>query len=220
MQEIRLTADGSATLFVEKLDEHYHSVHGAVQESKHVFIQAGLATKAKEKNNIAILEMGFGTGLNALLSFDFAIQNDIQMDYHTLEKYPIEKEVVHQLYKQDTNYQHQHFFSIHEAQHSQKININQHIFFTKHITDIHDFSSEIKFDILYYDAFAPSAQPDLWTEAIFKKIFNMLRQDGFLVTYCAKGVVKRALKSVGFFVVSLPGPIGKREMTKAIKLCP
>ncbi len=216
--ELKTTADGSSTLFVEEFDEHYHSVHGAVQESMHVFINAGLVEKAKSKNNIAILEMGFGTGLNALLTIDFAMQNNTKVDYHTIEKFPIEENVYTQLYNSDNNYKHSSFFEMHQAKHEQTLHINNNFTFKKYITDIHQFQTTNKFDIIYYDAFAPSAQADLWTVEIFEKIFAILNDDGFLVTYCAKGSVKRNLKTAGFNVIALPGPKGKREMTKAIKL--
>lgn len=215
--EIKQTTDGSVTLFIEDFDEHYHSIHGAVQESKHVYIQAGLDFISKEKKSIAILEMGFGTGLNAILSFLFAKKKGINLDYHTIEKFPIDKEI-YQALQQEQHYNNDDFLIIHEAKNNIQIQISQNITFTKYIIDILDFSTDKKFDIIYYDAFAPSAQEELWTTTIFEKMYTLLKNNGILVTYCAKGYVKRNLKSVGFLVESLPGPIGKREMTKATKL--
>lgn len=217
---LRTTADGSATLFVPELNEHYHSVHGAVQESNHVFIQAGL--KACKSREISILEMGFGTGLNAWLTAIYAAKNKLSINYTALEKYPLVPEewrllnyTEHASHKQSGLFQH-----IHQVPWETKTEISEHFALQKIKADFADFNFEETqnaFHLIYFDAFAPSTQPDLWTTEMFLKMYNSLKQNGLLVTYCAQGQVKRNMKAAGFKVEALPGPPGKREMTRAIK---
>ncbi len=215
--DLVITNDGSPTLYVERFDEHYHSIHGSLQESLHVFIQAGLEYKAKQQQSISIFEMGFGTGLNALLTLNYAQQHSLFVDYHSIELYPLALEEVKKL-AEFPDFNHSNFLELHQINSNEKLSIGEYFKFTKYLQDIKDFQPSQLFNVIYYDAFAPSAQDELWTVEIFQKMYNMLDIDGCLVTYCAKGIVKRTLKSVGFKIESLSGPIGKREMTRAIKL--
>jgi len=214
--DLVMTHDGSPTLYIERFDEHYHSVHGAVQESVHVYIQAGLAFMAQKQKHIQIFEMGFGTGLNALLTIDFAKENNLFVDYHSIELYPLDTENIKAL-EQYKDFAHQDFLKLHQAEDGKKIHLNDNFAFTKYHQNLLGFNTDILFDLVYYDAFAPSAQPELWTASTFEKLYNMMSNNACLVTYCAKGEVKRNMKSVGFKIESLPGPKGKREMTRALK---
>lgn len=215
--DLVITNDGSPTLYVERFDEHYHSIHGSIQESLHVFIQAGLDYKAKQQPSIQIFEMGLGTGLNALLTLNYAQQHNVFIDYHAIELYPLTMESINKL-AQFPNFNHPNFLELHQIKSNKMLNIGENFRFTKYLQDINDYKPSQLFDLIYYDAFAPSAQDELWTVEMFQKMYDMLDDGGCLVTYCAKGIVKRTLKSVGFNIESLPGPIGKREMTRAIKL--
>lgn len=220
MERILLsTADGSHTISIPSLGLTYHSMHGAIQESRHVFIDAGLQPYiAKGMNHINILEIGFGTGLNALLTLDAA--KNISIHYETLEPEPIETNIFNQL-----NYCDQlgrkdlqaKFIIMHQAKWDSEINIQPGFILIKHPDTITEFSSQNKFDLIYFDAFAPSGQPGLWTEEIFSKLFSFLEPEGSLVTYCSKSVVRRAMVAAGFKVGKIPGPYGKREMVRAIK---
>jgi tRNA U34 5-methylaminomethyl-2-thiouridine-forming methyltransferase MnmC len=209
------TADGSYTLYVPELDEHYHSIHGALQEANHVFIQHGLEP-IKDRSSIRVLELGLGTALNAYLSYQWARKNNISLWYSGVEAYPVEGEIISTCLKEIgvNQVQDLRFFS--EFVYGS----------TQHIGDftldpIHAFWADINFkeayDVVFYDAFGPRAQSQLWTLANFQIAFDALKPGGTLVTYCAKGQVKRELKSVGFTVESRPGPPGKREMTVAHK---
>ena len=215
--DLVITNDGSPTLYVERFDEHYHSIHGSMQESLHVFIQAGLDYKAKQQPSIRIFEMGLGTGLNALLTLNYAQQHNVFVDYHAIELYPLTLESINKLV-QFPNFNHPNFLELHQIKSNKMLNIGENFRFTKYLQDINDYKPSQLFDLIYYDAFAPSAQDELWTVEMFQKMYDMLDDGGCLVTYCAKGIVKRTLKSVGFKIESLSGPIGKREMTRAIKL--
>ncbi len=216
------TSDGSHSLFIESLDESYHSIHGAIQESKHVFIEAGLKNLTLEGEEVLnILEMGFGTGLNVFLTYLAAKEQPIH--YTSLEAYPLEFAMVEQLnYVKELEVNEVDkavFEKLHQADWNQKVAISSSF----HLTKLNQKLEEVDlpsnhFDLVYYDAFAPSAQPELWTEVIFSKLFACMSEGGVLTTYCAKGVVKRILKKVGFQVKALPGPPGKREMTKAMKV--
>ena len=215
---LQKTKDGSHTLFVESMNETYHSTHGAIQEAKHVFLKNGI--ESIEKSNISVLEIGFGTGLNALLTFQYAQENKKNIHYYTLETFPLDKEItenlnyISELEKKELK---STFEKLHHSNWEENCTISDNFTLYKTNQKIQDYETNQKFDVIYYDAFGPPTQPEMWTPEIFKKLYNLLNTNGFLVTYCAKGQVKRDLKSVGFEVISLPGPPGKREMTKAIK---
>jgi tRNA U34 5-methylaminomethyl-2-thiouridine-forming methyltransferase MnmC len=214
---VKTTGDGSSTLYVPQWDEHYHSIHGAIQESQHVFIRNGLDayTFSRGKNLIRILEIGMGTGLNVLLSMDYAKEKKLSIYYEAVEYYPLLKDEYQLLeYKKFKNY-----LNIHESPFDEIITLDETFVLKKKKIKIEEYLGENNFfDIIYYDAFAPSAQPELWTEEVFNAMYQCLCENGIFVTYCAKGEVKRRLRNVGFTVEALPGPLGKREMTKATKL--
>ncbi|MGB1205987.1 MAG: tRNA (5-methylaminomethyl-2-thiouridine)(34)-methyltransferase MnmD [Chitinophagales bacterium] len=222
--KIVTTADGSHSIFVPAFNENYHSVHGAIQESQHVFIDAALKEKSKENKDIYIFEMGFGTGLNAFMTYleQKKQDNKIHIHYHTIEAFPISLAAAFQLNyveKLEANSEKTAFEALHQANWSETTNISPYF----HLTKYHNKIEEIDlpnnhFDIIYFDAFAPSSQAELWTVEIFIQMYNCLKINGILTTYCAKGVVKRTMKSVGFKLEALPGPIGKREMTRLRKV--
>ena len=218
-KELIFTADGSKTLFVPDLKEHYHSIHGALAEAKHVFLKNGLQTISKEQ--ITILEMGFGTGLNAFLSFLSATYDERKIDYTALEVHPLSAELVGTMgYVALLNAQKEASFfqKIHTCAWDSKQLIGAHFSLTKIAQRIEDVSFNKFFDLIYYDAFGPRVISELWTEIIFSKLYASMNIGGVLVTYCAKGSVKRALKAVGFEVEALEGPPGKREMIRAKKI--
>jgi tRNA U34 5-methylaminomethyl-2-thiouridine-forming methyltransferase MnmC len=218
-REIRLTEDGSKTIYIPELDENYHSFHGALQEARHVFIQRGF--RAIDKQEFAILEIGFGTGLNALLTALEAESNNKKIHYHGLEAYPVETDLLAQMdYCSviDSPKCEDLFTAIHRAPFDKTCPINIHFELTKVHALLEDYYPKAQqFDLIYFDAFGPRAQEDMWSIAHFKKLFVSLKPGGILVTYCAKGQVKRDLKSVGFHIESLTGPPGKREMTRGGK---
>ncbi len=213
--QIVTSKDGSHTLFVPELNEHYHSVNGAIQESVHVFIEAGL--NQIKKGNINILEFGFGTGLNAFLT---AIKSQNKnIFFHSLEKYPIDINTINTLnYKEafEGKYN-QVFCKLHECNWENISRISDSFCLLKTECDFKTIELEPQYDLIYFDAFAPDVQPDLWSKEIFKKAYNALLPHGILTTYCAKGVVRRTMQEVGFKVERLPGPPGKREMLRATK---
>jgi len=215
------TADGSHTFFVEELNEHYHSTHGALQESQHVFIEAGLMHLGKQAT-IRILEIGFGTGLNALLT---AMANDLigaEIRYDGLEAYPLTLTEAEQLnYTTLLNAPEMRavLLGMHQINWSAPTLVYKDFTLTKWSNKIEDVNiGKPTYDLVYFDAFAPQIQPFLWTEKIFKVIYDGMKPGGILVTYCAKGSVKRAMKAAGFTLEALPGPPGKREMTRGRKL--
>lgn len=218
-REIIETNDGSKTIRIIDLDENYHSHHGALQEANHVFIQYGL-DYFKDKKNLSIFEMGFGTGLNAFLTAIETIHSDKKIEYTGIEAYPVSEEEVHLLgYNQLMGAEFSELYDkIHSVEWGSLQEITQNFKLHKIVNKIE--SVELKanfFDLIYYDAFGPRAQDEMWTVELFQKMFNSLRVGGVLVTYCAKGQVKRNLKEVGFKIEALPGPPGKREMTRAFK---
>ncbi len=219
--EIRQTKDGSNTLYVPELNEHYHSVHGALQESLHVFIKYGLEDMITSKKDIKILEIGFGTGLNAILTYPFALAKKAFIQYDTLEKFPLEKEVVDQLQFDkiiDNPELHEVYQNMHQAPWNKPVDLIPYFTLQKMHETLEEFiAPQSYYDLVYFDAFAPEKQPELWSEEMFVKLFNATRPGGVLVTYCAKGSFKRSLKAAGFIVEALPGPPGKREMTRGTK---
>lgn len=215
MTRLEQTKDLSPTLFSETFQQTYHSIHGAISESNHVFIEHGLSEILKTKSKISIFEMGFGTGLNAVLTWQYAIKNELDIQYYSIEKFPVEKNIYHEFKTQDDQ------LNLLLSQLNQSKWGEVHKFnkfqFQKSIDDLISIKFNQVFDLIYFDAFSPNAQPELWTESIFKKIYESMHSDGILVTYCAKGQVKRNLKTAGFLVESPAGPVGKREMTRARK---
>ncbi len=217
-REIIITSDGSTTIHIPEWNEQYHSKHGAIQEAYHVFIKHGLQLFSKE--NVAILEIGFGTGLNAFITFLEHKKQELTIDYTGVEAYPISAKELEQL-----NYvtalkateQQSIFDEMHACSWEQKIAINSSFSLEKQQLLFDKISAKNCYNLIYFDAFGARVQPDLWTEAIFKIMFDSLKENGVLVTYSAKGSVRRAMQTVGFEVERLPGPPGKREMLRAIK---
>ena len=217
--EIRETLDGSHTLYLEELDEHYHSTFGAIQESEHVFIQAGLSIC--QRREVSILEVGFGTGLNCYLTLLRAQDSGQHIRYFAVEKFPLTQEVYNRLNygtHQNTNAS-DIFSTIHKAAWDQESEIVEHFYLFKISGDLLQLNYELlpNFDLIYFDAFSPEKQPELWEQIVFERLFAKMKNNSILVTYCAKGSVRRALQAVGFKVERIPGPPGKREMIRAIK---
>lgn len=217
------TADGSHTLFVPELNEHYHSVNGAVAESEHVFIRAGLAYAMPHFPRIRVLEVGFGTGLNALLAFAFAEANQIPLTYTGLEPNPPAEEILNKLNFCDiatksgiSHWWHRiHYLAPWDTETA----FGEIWHFIKYRKGLETFSAPAgSFNLVFFDAFAPQVQPELWTAGMFQKIAVIMEPGGILVTYSSKGEVRRNLKAAGFHVEKIPGPAGKREMVRAYKL--
>ncbi|MCG8182816.1 tRNA (5-methylaminomethyl-2-thiouridine)(34)-methyltransferase MnmD [Tenacibaculum piscium] len=225
-REIIITSDGSTTIYLPDWNEQYHSKHGAIQEAYHVFIKSGLALQTTSE--ISILEIGFGTGLNCFITFlENSRANLIaskraskKINYVGVEAYPVVKEEVEKLnYVAELKAEKDQviFDKMHNFSWDKKHEITPDFSLTKRQQFFTDIDDKSAFDLIYFDAFGAEHQPDLWTEAIFKKMFEALKENGILVTYCAKGSVRRAMQSVGFTVERLAGPPGKREMLRAIK---
>ncbi|MEO0469560.1 MAG: tRNA (5-methylaminomethyl-2-thiouridine)(34)-methyltransferase MnmD [Bacteroidota bacterium] len=213
--EHKLTEDGSSTLYAEKYQQHYHSIHGAVQESMHVFIQSGLDQMDSATPELRIFEMGFGTGLNALLSILYT--NHFNLHYTAIEAEPLPEEVIATLnYPEciEKNGAQEFFPKIHAAPWNEKVKIDPIFHLHKIEGKLEDFETEERFDLIYFDAFAPNAQPELWDEAIIQKMFTICRPGAIFVTYSAKSNVRRAMIAAGFEVEKIPGPPGKREMLR------
>jgi Uncharacterized conserved protein len=209
--EIQTTADGSSTIYIPELDEHYHSVNGAVQESRHVFLEAGF--NLCEKKSIRVLELGFGTGLNALLTAIEAERKKVKVHYVTLEKFPLRDEILTQL-----NYSALDevlFRKIHQTEWGINIAISDYFSIRKVKVDFSDYSFPDRYDVVYYDAFAPDKQKDVWTQVLFDRIAKQMEPQAILTTYCAKGSIRRMMQSAGLIVERIPGPPGKREMLRA-----
>jgi tRNA U34 5-methylaminomethyl-2-thiouridine-forming methyltransferase MnmC len=225
MIEIIPTADGSYTLKHHELDENYHSDRGAYTESMHVFVQEGLLNYAEnhpDQNKIAILEIGFGTGLNAILSWQQAQGKSFSIHYDTLEPYPISMEIIAQTHYADlldSEQAKQQFQAMHQATWNEPCTIDQSFILHKMHTRLEVFApQEDLYDVIYFDAFAPKKQPELWLASSLERCYRGLKQGGILTTYCAQGQFKRDLRSLGFETQRVPGPPnGKREMTRAWK---
>ena len=220
-REIRITKDGSPTLYLPELDEHYHSTHGAVQEAKHVFIENGLRS-LYNKSELTILEVGFGCGLNALLTcLEVQLNYSISIKYVGIESMPINEEDNKKMdfSKQINNSNYSNLYEkIIVANWNETTQITSNFLLQKLKYKLQDFDlSTYSFDLIYYDAFGPRAQSEMWEKSIFEPLYTVLSSNGMLVTYCAQGQFKRNLKEIGFLVESRPGPPGKREMTIAKK---
>lgn len=214
------TADGSHSLYVPELNEQYHSRHGALQESRHVFIKMGLDVQKTHANPLRILEIGLGTGLNALLTWESAKNENLQLKYASVEAYPLTWEEARQLNYAallDEGNWAENWQALHRAAWGKWVDLDSNFQLLKIHDSIEGFQFDEKVDLIYFDAFAPEKQPELWTLAIFEKMYAFLEEDGLLVTYCAKGEVRRTMIAAGFEVEKRPGPPGKREMLVARK---
>jgi tRNA U34 5-methylaminomethyl-2-thiouridine-forming methyltransferase MnmC len=218
-REVVTTADGSKTIRIIDLDENYHSSHGALQEANHVFIENGLNSLANQ-TEISIFEMGLGTGLNAFLTAIKAGELGLKVNYFGIEAFPVQiDEIIELDYKNLMGERFSDLYlSIHESEWNKLVEINANFSLKKIKGELqNEEMPHAFFDIVYYDAFGPRAQDEMWSMELFQKMYDSIKQGGFLVTYCAKGQVKRDLKAVGFTIEPLPGPPGKREMTRAWK---
>ena len=221
-RKLILTKDGSHTVSIPEMKTTYHSLHGAIQESRHVYIEAGL-----EDSGIfdwvginSILEVGFGTGLNALLTLIEADKNMSRIYYTAIEPFPLNETEIKQLnYCQQLNQPHYQplFEKMHQCGWEEMYEITNYFRLTKTKCTLLDFSTDNLFYIIYFDAFAPTAQPELWTKEVFEKLYSLLNEDGILVTYCSKSIVRKAMQAAGFKVEKIPGPWGKREMLRGKK---
>ncbi|MBO5698949.1 MAG: tRNA (5-methylaminomethyl-2-thiouridine)(34)-methyltransferase MnmD [Bacteroidaceae bacterium] len=209
------TLDGSPTLYAPEIDEHYHSIKGAESESIHIFVQMGLlhAIETYGLKEVNILEIGFGTGLNALLTLNASKNLPETINYHTTELYPLSWSIVEQLYTTHT----EELKSLHDAPWNTHYSITPNFTINKCHADVKKLTFE-GINVVYFDAFSPEKQPDLWSESFLSRIYQQMAPNGVLTTYCAKGEIRRRLQNVGFFVERLPGPIGgKREILRATK---
>lgn len=229
-RKIITTKDGSKTIQIEDWNEQYHSVHGAIQEANHVFIKHGLLfyydkyisiniNQSSGNNEISILEIGFGTGLNALLTLIEAQRLKCKVNYSGVEAYPVSKEEIDQLnYTELLSKSFEEYYNeMHAVSWEKYHEITSTFQLKKEQKDFRDIRAIKQFNLIFFDAFGARVQPELWTEAIFEKMYKALENNGVLVTYSAKGSVRRALQAVGFKVECLPGPPGKREMLRASK---
>lgn len=216
-----VTDDNSHTLFSERFKATYHSTRGAISESKYVFIQNGLqyVHEQFQSKEISILEVGFGTGLNAFMTYLYAEEHALKINYQSIEAYPVP--IIESVKLNYTNQFSEEekvvFNQLHQQEWNRVGQISDSFSLIKHLCLVEEFNSSQQFDIIYFDAFSPSEQPELWTERIFKKMHDLLKENGILVTYCAQGQMKRNIKQTGFKVESLPGALGKREMTRGLK---
>jgi len=219
MNIITLTADGSNTLYNETIGEHFHSKHGALQESKHVFVDAGLKFASEGKTEISILEVGFGTGLNFLLSLEYCTAHHISLNYTSIEAFPLAVGVLNQTgyaeYVSPATWD--NFISNYEESLKSPQTISPVCELEIPHTTLAEFNSEKRFDVIYYDAFSVQHQPEMWSEEIIAHACSFLKPGGTFVTYAITGKLKRAVKACGFTIEKLPGAPGKREMLRATK---
>jgi tRNA U34 5-methylaminomethyl-2-thiouridine-forming methyltransferase MnmC len=217
-REIIQTSDGSTTIYLPEWEENYHSKHGAIQEAKHVFIKNGFANFKQDE--ISILEIGFGTGLNAFITLLEAVKERKKVKYTGVEAYPVDSSEMNQMNYvtelQATDFQLE-FKEMHSSDWNVNVKISNDFCLTKRKQFFHEIDDRNEFDLIYFDAFGYRVQPELWSTEIFQKMFNALKPGGVLVTYAARGVVKRSMIEVGFKVEKRAGPPGKREMFRASK---
>ncbi|WP_055445475.1 tRNA (5-methylaminomethyl-2-thiouridine)(34)-methyltransferase MnmD [Lacinutrix himadriensis] len=222
-RNIIITEDGSTTIQIPEWNEQYHSTHGAIQEAQHVYIQNGLLhyVEINQAESISILEIGFGTGLNAFMTLLEAEKQNLSITYKGVEAFPVSSEELKQLNyvtQLDVSMRESTFNKLHEVPWEAEAQITSNFQLIKAQKDFSEINEKEAFNIIYFDAFGAELQPELWTEEIFKSMYNALKENGVLVTYAAKGTVKRALRSVGFHLKRLQGPPGKRHMLRATKV--
>lgn len=218
-REIQLTADGSHTISIPEMKVTYHSHHGAIGESRHVYIQAGLQPLIAKANQqpLRILEVGFGTGLNALLTLQQAITHQQPVCYTAIEPFPLSaEEIVHINHGTLLSLQ-AYFLALHNAHWEQAISINEWFTLKKINVSLLQRNEAEAIDAIYFDVFSPTVQPELWTQAVFEKMYQCLAPGGVLLTYCSKSQVRRSMSAAGFHIEKIPGPWGKREMVRAKK---
>lgn len=215
--KVIITEDGSSSLIRKDLQEGYHSHFGALAESKHIFIEAGLK-ELENKSKINLLEIGFGTGLNALLSLEYANKENQSIFYQTIEKHPLSQTIIAQLNYGELLSKKEEFNLIHSCKWNEPTLITPYFSLhkIKSLAQTLNYKPNF-FDIIYFDAFAPQFETQLWNKELFTKLYQSLVEKGILVTYCCKGEVKRILKEIGFIIEKLPGPKGKREILRARK---
>ncbi|ANE51213.1 tRNA (5-methylaminomethyl-2-thiouridine)(34)-methyltransferase MnmD [Flavisolibacter tropicus] len=218
-REVIITRDGSSTIAIPEMKVMYHSIHGAIQESRHVYIQAGLqyALVHFSDTPLRVFEMGFGSGLNTLLTAIVAEKEQRSIYYTSVEAFPVTAAEVSVLNYGEALKGQPLFEQLHQAAWSQPVSIHPYFTLQKEPVALDRFSIDQPAHVIYYDAFAPAAQPELWTKDVFEKLYGMLVRNGILVTYCSKSDVRRAMQAAGFTVSKLPGPRGKREMLRAMK---
>ena len=215
--DVIITGDGSKTLFSEQSNEHYHSVFGAIQESVHIFIKAGLDAVPGLTNPVHILEIGFGTGLNALLSYQWAEKDQISVVYEGIEAFPVEPDKVMLLnYPDILDIDDSIYLEMHRGGENKKLGSFFEFSLKQEKFENAQFDRE-KYDVVFFDAFSPESQPEMWTSEGFQKLYFALKRGGVLTTYSCKGSVKRLLKGCGFQIEKIPGPPGKREFLRAVK---
>lgn len=216
------TGDGSKTIFNAQIGENYHSKHGALQESKHVFLKTGLQFYLEKENakEAGILEIGFGTGLNFILSADYCVSHNIKLDYCGIEAFPLEKEVVENIgyneYVSEPLWK--DYICNYELGLKQNVGINDSISLQIAHKKVLEFASSRLFDVIYFDAFAAIHQPEMWSEETLAHVTKFLKPGGVFVTYAITGNLKRSMKALGFSIEKAPGAPGKREMLRAVKL--
>ncbi len=221
-RKIIKTGDGSVTIHLSEWDEQYHSKHGAIQEAQHVFIKMGLDywVGLNKEKNLAILEIGFGTGLNAFITFLEAQKLQLKINYTGVEAYPVTENEIKELnYTEMLSAENQveSFKKMHEIPWNETADISEKFQLEKQQKRFEEIQDINQYDLVFFDAFGARVQPELWTEEIFAKMFSAMKNNSVLVTYSAKGSVRRAMQTAGFIVERLPGPPGKREMLRALK---
>ncbi|MES2330948.1 MAG: tRNA (5-methylaminomethyl-2-thiouridine)(34)-methyltransferase MnmD [Bacteroidota bacterium] len=219
-REIKLTADGSHTIAIPGMNLTYHSHHGAIAESRHVYIEAGLLTliNASTPNPLNILEIGFGTGLNALLSLQEAIKQKQHIHYTAIELFPLTQTEIAQINHGKCLLMENDFLQIHSSPWEKDILLHEFFTLQKRNISLLELKDLHSINCIYFDAFAPTDQPELWTQAVFENLYQMLSPQGILVTYSSKTVIRRAMEAAGFSIQKIPGPHGKRDMVRAKKI--
>ncbi|MGB0428261.1 MAG: tRNA (5-methylaminomethyl-2-thiouridine)(34)-methyltransferase MnmD [Flavobacteriales bacterium] len=210
-----LSKDGSHTLFSEHINEHYHSTHGARVESEYIFIEHGM--RRSDAEPLRILEVGFGTGLNAFLTSLESKKNKRKVIYDAIEAYPVSEALYSKLNFAEHTADQAEFQLMHQSEWEQNFDLHEFMNITKLEVKFEHWMPTENYDLIYFDAFSPDKQPQMWSEEVFQRLFDHLNPGGFMTTYCAKGIIKRRLKAIGFRVECIPGPPKKREMTLAFR---